>query len=188
MWPWVGFSDEKDDAHKPAGPGAGSSRPRGASAGRAERPIAMRRADAVRVLHALHAAQNDFYAGGEGHSTLCEMLCDDVRWTVPGVNAIAGTYVGVDAVLAYFTRRRALADNTMRLHRRDVLVGTGPAIATLTDGEAVIAKRPCTWSTVGLYHLRDARVSACWLLPLDQAAFDGIWSLVKAGEDSVDFH
>jgi len=32
------------------------------------------------------------------------------------------------------------------------------------------------WSTVGLYRLRDDRVAECWLLPLDAAAFDAIWS------------
>jgi len=28
---------------------------------------------------------------------------------------------------------------------------------------------------VGLYELREGRVAACWLLPLDVAAFDAAW-------------
>ncbi len=33
------------------------------------------------------------------------------------------------------------------------------------------------WSTVGLYELTDCKVAACWLLALDQRAFDAIWSV-----------
>jgi hypothetical protein len=29
---------------------------------------------------------------------------------------------------------------------------------------------------VGLYDVVDRRIAACWLLPLDQPAFDAIWS------------
>jgi hypothetical protein len=31
------------------------------------------------------------------------------------------------------------------------------------------------WSTVGLYRFRGEQIAACWLLPLDAAAFDWIW-------------
>ena len=41
---------------------------------------------------------------------------DDVTWTVPGENAIAGEYHGLDAVIEYFTRRRALAQRSFRMH------------------------------------------------------------------------
>jgi hypothetical protein len=32
------------------------------------------------------------------------------------------------------------------------------------------------WSTVGLYDVIEPRIAACWLLPLDQRAFDAIWA------------
>ncbi len=44
-----------------------------------------------------------------------------------------------------------------------------------TDGIAVLDGREQRWSTVGLYRFRGGRVAACWLLPLDPAAFDRIW-------------
>ena len=62
------------------------------------------------------------------------------------------------------------------MHRRDVLVGEGRRIAALTDGSATIAGAERRWSTVGLYDVTEWQVRACWLLPLDQAAFDAIWS------------
>jgi hypothetical protein len=33
------------------------------------------------------------------------------------------------------------------------------------------------WSTVGLYDVIDQHITACWLLPLDQHAFDAIWAV-----------
>jgi hypothetical protein len=62
------------------------------------------------------------------------LLTDDIHWHVPGHDAIAGDYQGIEAVLAYFRRRRDLVDRTFRLHPGDVLVGDGDRIAALTDG------------------------------------------------------
>ena len=136
----------------------------------------MNRAAAVDLLDRLHAAQNAFYAGGADTGALARLLAPDVRWTIPGDHPVAGEHRGVEAVLAYFRRRRELADRTFRMERRDVLAGDGDRIAALTDGVATIAGRERSWSTVGLYEIRDGRIAACWLLPLDQRAFDEIWS------------
>jgi ketosteroid isomerase-like protein len=134
------------------------------------------RAHAERTLARLHEAQTAFYAGGP-REPLHDVLTDDVTWTVPGENAIAGEYHGLDAVIEYFTRRRALAQRSFRMHPSELLVGAGDHVAALTDGTATIDGVEHRWSTVGLYRLRGDRVAACWLLPLDPAAFDAIWSL-----------
>jgi uncharacterized protein len=136
---------------------------------------AMDRTEAVQLLGRLHAAQGAFYAGGE-EAPVRALLTDDIHWHVPGRNAIAGDYHGVDAVLAYFRRRRDLADRTFRMHPGDVLAGDGDRIAALTDGTAMIGGVERSWSTVGLYEVRDGRVAACWLLPLDPDSFDEIWA------------
>jgi ketosteroid isomerase-like protein len=129
----------------------------------------------MEVLERLHAAQAAFYSGQDS-SAVRTVLTDDIEWHVPGANAIAGDYHGIDAVLDYFTRRRDLARGTFRMHPRDVLVGEGDHVAALTDGTATIDGVEHSWSTVGLYRLRGDRICACWLLPLDPAAFDAIWS------------
>jgi ketosteroid isomerase-like protein len=133
------------------------------------------RAEAERVLAHLHDAQRAFYAGGPAEP-LHAVLTDDILWVVPGTNAIAGEYRGLDAVIDYFTRRRELADHSFRMHPGELLVGDGDHVAALTDGTATIDGVEHRWSTVGLYRLREGRVAACWLLPLDAAAFDAIWS------------
>jgi len=129
----------------------------------------------MELLDRLHAAQAAFYAG-EDDSAVRDVLTDDIDWHVPGDNAIAGDYHGIDEVLGYFARRRDLANNTFRMHPRDILTGAGDHVAALTDGTATIDGVDHSWSTVGLYRIRDDRISACWLLPLDPQAFDAIWS------------
>lgn len=136
----------------------------------------MDRARAIELLDRLHAAQNAFYGGGSDAS-LRELLAPEIVWSVPGANPIAGVYRGLDAVFDYFARRRDLAGGTFRMHRRDVLSGETNRIAALTDGTATINDRDHKWSTVGLYEIDDHdQITACWLLALDQAAFDAIWT------------
>lgn len=131
--------------------------------------------EAAELLRRLHAAQNDFYGGG-GTAALRELLSPEVSWHVPGRNAIAGDYQGIEEVLDYFARRRDLAARTFRMRPRGLLTGPGAWAASLTDGEAVIGGRTVTWSTVGLYRLDGGRVAECRLLPFDPEAFDTAWT------------
>jgi uncharacterized protein len=135
----------------------------------------MNRDTAINLLDRLHKAQNEFYAGGSG-AALEQILAPTITWTVPGDNRIAGNYRGREEVLGYFRRRRDLADRTFQMKRQDVLVGDGDRLAALTDGFATIRGVDHHWSTVGLYDVIDRQIAACWLLPLDQRAFDAIWS------------
>jgi ketosteroid isomerase-like protein len=139
------------------------------------------RAEAERILARLHDAQAAFYAGGPPEP-LHHVLTADITWVVPGRNAIAGEYRGLDAVIDYFTRRRAIADRSFRMHPGEVLVGDRDHVAVLTDGTATIEGVERRWSTVGLYRLRDDRVAACWLLPTDPAGFDTIWTPRRASQ------
>jgi hypothetical protein len=135
----------------------------------------MNRDTAIVILDRLHEAQNEFYAGGSG-AALEQLLAPEITWTVPGDNGIAGTYRGHEEVFGYFSLRRDIAGRTFRMTRRDVLVGDGDRIAALTDGVATIREVEHRWSTVGLYDIAGDQLAACWLLALDQSAFDAIWS------------
>jgi ketosteroid isomerase-like protein len=130
---------------------------------------------ALDLLEGLHKAQTVFHSGGS-EDDLRRLLDERVVWRVPGHNAIAGTYSGIDEVLRYFARRRELADGTFRMQRRDVLTGDGDVIAALTDGVAQIGGEERRWSTVGLHRFRNRKLVECRLLPLDADKFDRIWS------------
>jgi hypothetical protein len=129
---------------------------------------------AAQVLQRLHEAQNWFYAGNDD-SLLREILHQEVHWYIPGRNAIAGVYKGLDGVLQYMTVRRTIARATLRLQHLELLVGDGDHVASLTKGSAVLAGVEQTWSTLGLYRLRQGLIAECRLLPLDAEAFDRIW-------------
>jgi len=126
-------------------------------------------------IERLHLAQRDFYAGGSGER-LRELLTRDIVWTIPGRNAIAGRYEGIEQVMAYFERRRELASRSFHMHTREILAGEGDHVAALTDGRATLGGVERRWSTVGLYQVRDGQIAACWLLPLDPEEFDRIWA------------
>lgn len=97
----------------------------------------MDRARAADLLARLHQAQNELYRGGDPH-LVSTLLTDDIAWHVPGTNAIAGHYRGVDDVLAYMRRRRDLARSTMIMHLGELLVGDEDHVASRTDGTATI--------------------------------------------------
>src|SRR5215207_8603759 len=106
----------------------------------------MDRAVAIQSLRRLHEAQTAFYAGGPA-APFRELLTGDVVWRVPGDNAVAGTYTGIDAVVGYFARRRDLAARTFRMHPGEVLIGAGDHAAVMTDGTAILHGEERSWST-----------------------------------------
>ena len=114
------------------------------------------------------------YAGGDVEA-VAELLADDVVWHVPGSSPIAGDHRGREAVVAYFERRRALADDTFVMHPKGVLED-GDAVVQLVDGEAVIGGERRTWSTAGVYRVAGGLIAEVWLVPLDLAAFDAVWT------------
>lgn len=139
-------------------------------------------AEGVRAcLERLHSAQAAFYGGGD-EAPLREVLCQDVVWRVPGASDIAGIYVGVDAVIDYFARRRDLASMTFRMQPAELLSGSGDHAAMIAHGRATIGGREHEWSTVGLYRLRAGHVAECRLLPFDQGQFDRIWTRESSDE------
>ncbi len=131
---------------------------------------------AADLLGRLHRAQGEFYGGGSD-AELRALLTEDIAWHVPGSSPIAGDYHGLREVFDYFTRRRDLASSTMRMHPRELMIGQGEHVASVTDGTATIGGVDHSWSTVGLYRIATGgRIAECWLLPLDPVAFDLAWS------------
>jgi ketosteroid isomerase-like protein len=129
--------------------------------------------DPVSVVRRFHTEQGRAYALGEMDG-VAELLCDDVIWHVPGESAIAGEHRGRQAVLDYFARRRALTDATFRVTVHGAALIDG-RVVQFADGRAVREGQEVLWETVGVFMVRNGRISECWLVPFDQAAFDRIW-------------
>jgi hypothetical protein len=129
--------------------------------------------------------------GGDGDGLVLHDVAGDQALALLNVDQLvvegmAGTQVhepeltpplSSSASLGYFADRRDLAADTFRIQRRDVLTGQARRIVALNDGTATIGGGQRHWSTVGVYDVDvEDRIAACWLLALDQRAFDAIWS------------
>lgn len=124
----------------------------------------------------LHRRQNEMYAGGSV-DRVTELLAEDIVWHVPGSSPIAGDHRGVAQVIAYFERRRQLASATMKMEPGELLEASD-AVAQLVSGSATLNGELVTWQTVGVYHVDPGASQICevWLVPLDSALFDRIWT------------
>jgi ketosteroid isomerase-like protein len=127
-----------------------------------------------RVVREFHERQRRFYAGGDAEP-LREMLADDVVWHVPGRSPIAGEHEGIEAVMAYFERRRKLARATFRVHVREVL-SSDDLVIQLAGGTAELGGAERAWETVGVFRVRDGKIAEGRLIPFDQYLFDEVWS------------
>lgn len=128
----------------------------------------------VGLVAELHRRQAEMYRGGP-IGPVAELLAEDIVWRVPGGSPIAGEHRGVDAVLAYFAKRRELARATMRMHPGEVLADE-EAVVQLVDGTARFGDEKVRWRTVGVYRVEEGRIREVWLVPLDLERFDEIWA------------
>jgi ketosteroid isomerase-like protein len=133
-------------------------------------------AEALELVAELHRRQGEMYAGGPVEPVI-ELLADDIVWHVPGENRIAGDHRGPEQVIAYFRRRRRLADETMRMRPGAVVCEDG-AVAQFVEGTARLEGEEVSWRTIGVYRVDivTRRVREVWLVPLDGELFDRIWS------------
>jgi ketosteroid isomerase-like protein len=122
------------------------------------------------------------YAGGSVERVL-ELLDENIVWHVPGTSPIAGDHRGRSAVAAYFERRRALAQQTMRMYPGRLLADRD-AVVQLVDGSAEIGGERLEWRTAGVYRLSAGRIAEVWLVPLDLELFDRVWSRLGASQPS----
>ena len=130
---------------------------------------------AAEVVDRFYAVQRSFYIGEPVEAELARLLAADVAWHVPGRNVIAGDYQGRDEVMAYFRRRRDLADRSFVVTPRGTLADA-TRVVHFADGEAVLGGETRRWRTVGIFEVAQQRLAECWLVPFDQHAFDEIWA------------
>jgi uncharacterized protein len=132
--------------------------------------------EVVELVAELHRRQGEMYVGGSVEAVL-ELLSEDIVWHVPGTSPIAGDHRGHEQVAAYFERRRGLADSTMRMSPGPVLAADD-AVAQFVTGSATLGGEQVTWQTIGAYRADPERrlIREVWLVPLDSALFDRIWS------------
>ena len=134
--------------------------------------------DAKAVVDRFLERQRAMYAGGDV-APVVELLADDVVWHVPGSSPIAGDHRGRDAVVRYFTTRRALAGGAMAITKHAELSG-GDVLLQLADGRAPLGGgEDVEWRTAGVYRVAGGRIAEAWLVPLEADAFDAAWARTR---------
>src|SRR5215203_2750862 len=131
----------------------------------------------LELVTELHRRQAEMYAGGPVEPVL-DLLAEDIVWHVPGGSPLAGDHRGQREVVEYFERRRDLAGATMQMRPGRATV-EGDAVAQFVEGVAFLGGERVSWQTIGVYRLDagHSELREVWLVPLDSALFDLIWSL-----------
>ena len=109
-------------------------------------------------------ARGDLDAAGQ-------CLADDIVYHVGGHHSLAGDYRGRDAVLAFFKSRSARTGGTFAYKPHDLLASSDHAVA-LGTVTAVRGDQPFRWNIITVYHVRDDRVSECWIVDVDTDTAD----------------
>ena len=122
------------------------------------------------------AARRGFesFSGGDG-AVLVQLFQPDAVWRVPGTNAMAGEYRGLDQIVPFLRRTRELTNGTY-----DVTL-----LWAVGDDEHLVAvyrargeredREPLDIEQALLVELRDGLWADIRAQPLDQTAFDAFW-------------
>jgi len=99
----------------------------------------------------------------------------DIRWHVPGRGPLAGTYEGVDEVLAVFGRLFELTNGTYTVEVHDVLANDEHAV-TLLGQRAERGGSVLTDNAIVVSHIRDGKLAEVWTVQTDLYASDELLS------------
>jgi ketosteroid isomerase-like protein len=103
------------------------------------------------------------------------IFAEDVSWTIPGRSPLAGTYVGLDALLGMLGRTAELTDGTYRAEPRWVLGGEDEVTA-LYRATGRRGDREIDIDQLFLGELREGRIATVVVLATDQSVFDAFWA------------
>ena len=103
-------------------------------------------------------------------------LADEVVYHFPGISVLGGDHEGVDGVLAFFARIMEVTERTFRIAEvHDILANEEHVVALLRLAASRGGKQ-FAWDQANIYHVRDGKITECWLSPSDQGALDGFLS------------
>lgn len=106
--------------------------------------------------------------------TLDGLFADDIVWHVGGRSQLAGDYRGKQEVFELFGKFVQLTSGTFKVELHDVLANDEHAVALQTaTGER--EGRKLDDNGVGVYHVKDGKVTESWLHPGDSYAIDEFW-------------
>ena len=121
----------------------------------------------------MHKAEDLMNAGDV--PAFLELHTADAVMHIPGSGPMAGDYQGRDGIAASFEREMGLLDAPPTFRPHDVLASDDHAVSlgtqTLQRGGRTIDIQMAV-----VAHVKDGRFSEVWVIPQDQAAYDGFFA------------
>jgi ketosteroid isomerase-like protein len=138
---------------------------------------ANKQADSLSVHHDNQASIREGFAAfaAADLETVRGKLADDVTWTIPGTNALAGTYTGWDQVQGLFLALFEKSGGTLSNDLIDVLANENRAYAIM-DTTATINGETKTLRYGLHYELADGLATSVIELAYDPPAADAFWA------------
>ena len=120
-------------------------------------------------------AREGFERFGQGGIAM-DLFADDAVWHVPGSNAVAADYRGLDEIIPFLRRTAELTSGTYRVELLWVVADDEHAVAVYrAQGERDDGRRLDIEQAL-LIDIKGGRWLDIRAQPLDQAAFDAFWA------------
>jgi uncharacterized protein len=108
-------------------------------------------------------------------ATLQELFAPGIRWHANGRNRLAGTFEGVDNVLANFGQLAAESGGTFRVEIHDLLASEDHVVV-LARSSADREGKHFEGNYCHVFHLSGGKVTESWVVNEDAYALDEFWS------------
>ena len=122
------------------------------------------------------AARRGFesFSGGDGR-VLLELFQPDAVWHVPGTNAMAGDYRGLDEIVPFLRRTRELTNRTYDVELLWAVGDDEHLVAVYRARGEREGRKSLDIEQALVIELRDGLWADIRAQPLDQVAFDAFW-------------
>ena len=108
-------------------------------------------------------------------ATLQELFAPDIKWHANGRNHLAGTFEGIDNVLANFGQLAAESGGTFRVEIHDLLA-SDDHVVVLASSSADRAGKHLDGNYCHVFHLSGGKVTESWVVNEDPYAIDEFWA------------
>jgi uncharacterized protein len=108
-------------------------------------------------------------------ATLQELFAPDIKWHTNGRNHLAGTFEGIDNVLANFGQLAAESGGTFRVEVHDLLASEDHVVVVARSSADRNGKH-LEGNYCHVFHLGGGKVTEAWVVNEDPYALDEFWA------------
>jgi uncharacterized protein len=106
--------------------------------------------------------------------TVRTLFADDIVWNAPGNNHLAGTFRGVDDVIATFVRNFEESNGTFNVELHDILANDTHGVA-LARASAQKDGKSLSDNYTHVVHFENGKIKESWIFGEHQDQVDAFW-------------